>query len=298
MDTSAHNSNLTVMKNTKGKIFKSLSYLCLSVLMLGFVLAACDDSDYESDAGLPGLPLTVADTSVQAPGYGQYKLRTLSGVDVEIGVDLSVLASVSSLTVTKTINAEVDETFGTGGTMSLSAGGAGDYDFTYTTLVTDVDQLVGLTFTATDGNGNEVSSDLTLIVTVSPRDNIPRKKWAWTSRIWVDGGNLEDLKECERDNFFYFNADSTITVDYGANTAAGDCLFDGFTVYDKWYLTEDEQQFVIESHGLFDPTPKIEVYQVEMFDTEVIKMSIDIDLSLFGLSTEETFLYEYSARQK
>lgn len=286
---------MRVMKNNNIKMNKRIGNLILLVVFVAGSFIACDDSDYESDAGKMALPLTVADTSVQAAGYGQYKVRVLSGTEVNIGLDLTALQSASALTVTKTVNAQVDETFGNGGTMDLNING-NNGQYTYTALVDDVDQLIGLTFTATDQNGVELSSDLTLIVTVSPRDNIPRKKWAWTSRIWVDGGNAEDIKECEKDNYFLFNADSTITVNYGANTAAGDCAFDGFTVYDKWYLTEDEQYFVIESHGLFDPTPKVETYKVEVFDTEVIKMSIDIDLSVFGLSTEETFLYEYSAR--
>ncbi|WP_422356761.1 hypothetical protein [Roseivirga pacifica] len=270
----------------------------LVLLLLVTSIIACDDSDYDSDAASPALPLTIADTSVRAAGYGQYRLKTLSGTELNIAVDLSALPSVSSLAVTKTINTEVDESFGTNGVMELPiSNGADTYTYDYTALVEDVDQLIGLSFTASDGS-NEVTSDLTLIVTVSPRDNIPTKKWAWTGKIWVDGGNAPDLKDCEKDNFFFFNADSTVTVDYGANTAAGDCAFDGFTVYDKWYLTEDEQFFVIESHGLFDPTPVVEQYRVEKFDTDVIQMSIDIDLSVFGLSTEETFLYEYTARQK
>lgn len=287
--------NFKVMK--KNNLNKKIGSLILVALVALFGVLACDDNDYASDAGNMALPLTVADTSVQAPGYGQYKVRVLSGTEVNIGLDLSGLSSVSSLKVTKTVNAEVDDSFGNGGTLELSASGnMGQY--TYTSLVEDVDQLIGLTFTAVGQNGTEISSDLTLIVTVSPRDNIPRKKWAWTSKVWVDGGNAPDLKDCEKDNYFYFNADSTITIDYGPNTAAGDCVFDGFTVYDKWYLTEDEQFFVIESHGLFDPTPVVETYRVEEFDTEVIKMSIDLDLSVFGLSSEETFLYEYSARPK
>lgn len=287
------------MKTRKYPVMKKISSACLLVLVVAMGIIACDDSDYQSDAANPGLPLTVADTSVQAPGYAQYKLRALSGTEVTIGVDLSALSTVSSLTVTKTVNAAPDASFGTNGTQDLSVNnGASSFNFTYTTLVSDVDQLIGLTFKATDQNGTSISSDLTLIVEVSPRDNIPTKKWAWTDKVWVDGGNAPDLKDCEKDNFFYFNADSTITVDYGANTAAGDCAFDGFTVYDKWYLTEDEQFFVIESHGLFDPTPVVETYRVEKLTTEVMQLSIDLDLSFFGLSAEETFMYEYSARQK
>lgn len=256
---------------------------------------SCEE-DYTSDAQDKGLPLSVENTNIKAPGKGQYRLekRLVEGTAV-VTADLSSFTSVSSFTITKRLNGTVDNTFGTNGVMSVTP--ASTYNFNYALQDMDVDQLVTFTFLAAHAGG-VAASDLTLKVSLTPRENIPRKKWLWTSRLWVDNANSQDLKECEKDNYFLFNADSTITVNYGANTAADDCVFDGFTVYDKWYLTADEKYFVIEKHGLFDPTVVVDTYRMKTLTTESLEMEIDIDLTVFGLTAEETFLYQYTAQPK
>ncbi|HEY5747826.1 MAG TPA: hypothetical protein VIU12_17250 [Chryseolinea sp.] len=275
-------------------------YIAYGVILAATVLGlgSCED-DYQSDAAEPGLPLTVDGASIKAPGQGQYKLtRKLVDGQVVITADLSTLDGVKSLTVTKTVATQKDETFGQNGVITIDPSGKSKYDFTYTLQDADVDKLVGLTFEAQDQAGKALTSDVTLVVTLSPRENIPRKKWAWTSRLWVDNNNAQDLKDCEKDNYYLFNSDSTVTVNYGADTGAGDCAFDGFTVYDKWYLTADEKYFILKSHGLFDPTVKVDSFQMQTLTVEKLEMSIDIDLSVFGLGTDETFLYQYLAEPK
>jgi hypothetical protein len=275
-------------------------YIAYGVILVATVLClgSCED-DYQSDAAEPGLPLTVDGASIKAPGHGQYKItRKLVDGQVVITADFSTLDGVKSLTVTKTVAAQKDVTFGQSGVITIDPAGESKYDFTYNLQDTDVDKLVGLTFEAQDQAGNVLTSDVTLVTTLSPRENIPRKKWAWTSRLWVDNDNAQDLKDCEKDNYYLFNSDSTVTVNYGADTGTGDCGFDGFTIYDKWYLTADEKYFIIKSHGLFDPTVKVDSFQMQTLTVDKLEMSIDIDLSVFGLGTDETFLYQYTAEPK
>jgi hypothetical protein len=275
-------------------------YIAYGVILLATVLGlgSCED-DYQSDAADPGLPLTADGASIKAPGHGQYKItRKLVDGQVVITADFSTLNGVKSLTVTKTVATQKDETFGQNGVVTIDPSGQTKYDFTYNLQDGDVDKLIGLTFQAQDQSGNVLTSDVTLVVTLSPRENIPRKKWAWTSRLWVDNDNAQDLKDCEKDNYYLFNSDSTVTVNYGADTGAGDCAFDGFTIYDKWYLTADEKYFILKSHGLFDPTVKVDSFQMQTLTVDKLEMSIDIDLSIFGLGTDETFLYQYTAEPK
>jgi hypothetical protein len=137
-----------------------------------------------------------------------------------------------------------------------------------------------------------------MVVTLTPRENISRKKWLWASRLWVDNGNSQDLKDCEKDNFFLFNADGSIAVNYAAGTGAGDCAFEGFKVYDNWQFTADEKLFIVKKHDAFSGVVEIDSFRVQSLTVEKMLLELDIDLSDFGLSTEETFLYEYTAQPK
>jgi len=275
-------------------------YIAYGVILLATVLClgSCED-DYQSDAADPGLPLTVDGASIKAPGHGQYKItRKLVDGQVVITADFSTLEGVKSLTVTKTVATQKDETFGQNGVITIDPSGQSKYDFTYNLQDGDVDKLVGLTFEARDQAGKVLTSDVTLVTTLTPRENIPLKKWAWTSRLWVDNGNSQDLKDCEKDNYYLFNSDSTVTVNYGADTGAGDCSLDGLNVYDKWYLTADEKYFIIKRHGLFDGKVAIDSFQMQTLAVDKLEMTLDVDLSIFGLGTDETFLYQYLAEPK
>src|SRR5882762_11568002 len=140
-------------------------YIAYGVILFATVLSlgSCED-DYQSDAADQGLPLTVDGASIKAPGHGQYKLsRKLVDGQVVITADLSTISAVKSLTVTKTVAAQKDETFGQNGVITVDPSGQTKYDFTYNLQDTDVDKLIGLTFQAQDQAGNVLTSDLTLV---------------------------------------------------------------------------------------------------------------------------------------
>ncbi len=262
-------------------------------LLFVVVAISCDDN-YESDADDPALQLT-SNVDIKAPGRGQYSMHAFTGEDVKIKAALP--EGISSLTITKRVNLENDATFGTGGVLSASPS-ASEYEFIYTPVEADIDQLVGFTFSGKNSDGSEISSDLKLIVTLSPRDNIPKRKWLFKSKIWVDLGDVQDIKECEKDNYWYFNEDGSVEIDYGANTAAGDCAFDGFNEYDSWELSEDETTFTLVYHNIFSGAVTTEVYSVKTLTVDKLELQIDFDLSIFGFGTEETFIYEYDAETK
>ena len=271
----------------------------LMVFSISAFLMSCED-DYDSDAADPGIPLTHAEQQIKAPGRGQYKLRALSGEQLEVSANMASVAPLRSFTITKTVNLEVDNSYGTNGTMTVDVGAVNDdYVFQYEPSEADVDQLVGFTFNAEGSNGSQLSSDLQLVVTLSPRDNLPRKKWLWKSKIWIDKDNLQDIKECEKDNFYLFNSDGTMSINFGENTGTPGCDFDGFNAYDTWSLSEDEKTFTMVYHSIFSPDNLVtETYRVKSLTTEKLELEIDYDLSVFGEGTEETFLFEFTALPK
>lgn len=271
--------------------------ILLYSLLFAVSIVACDDS-YQSDAGDAALTLTVPDKLIKVAGRGQYKMNVLTGQETK--VTASHPAGLKSLSITKTVNLAVDTDYGTNGVLTVSPSGT-DYLFAYTPVESDLDQLVGFTFRAEGNDGTTLTSDLTLVVTLSPRDNLPKRKWLFVSKIWVDQGNAEDIRTCETDNYIYFNADGTVTNDYGSNTAAGDCAFDGFNVYDSWELSEDGKTFTMVYHNLFNPAQiTTDVYRVKTLTVDRLEIEIDIDLSWLDptLSTEETFIYSYKAEAK
>lgn len=276
----------------------SLRYL-LTIFSLAALLISCED-DYESDADDQAIPLTHNEQLIKTPGRGQYKLRALSGETLEVTAHMTSVAPFNSLTITKTTNLVVDPSYGNNGVLTVDAGSISDeYLFQYVPGEDDVDQLIGFTFQVQGTDGTLQASDLQLVVTLSPRDNLPRKKWLWKSKIWVDAGNAQDIKECEKDNFYLFNSDGTMSINFGANTGTPGCDFDGFNVYDTWSLSDDEKTFTMVYHSIFSPdSPQTEIYRVKTLTTEKLELEIDYDLSVFGLGTEETFLFEFTALPK
>jgi len=267
-------------------------------LVLAMVSISCED-DYESNSGNEAILLTVPDKNIKVPGQGQYRLQVESGHEASVSANVAS-SELKSLTITKTVNLEKDAGFGSGGTMNVDLSSfSSSYVFTYTAPTTEVDQLVGFTFQGEYKDGSVLTSDLKLAVTLSPRDNLPRRKWLFTSKIWVDNDNAQDIKECEKDNYDYFNADGSMTIDFGAQTNVPGCDFDWATIYDGWELSEDEKTFTISYHAW--NTPDIiqsDVYRVKTLTTEKLELEIDFDLSWLGLGTEETFIYQYTAYPK
>lgn len=235
----------------------------------------------------------------RALGKGQYRQRAEMYRDtLRIDVQIVAPSELAELKITKTINLETDERYGTNGTMVVDASGTSfNYEFVYPPDTSDVDQLVGFTFEAVTLNGDSEISDLTAVVTLNPRDNITRKRWNLTSIKHVNNNNEEVIKECEANNSMLLNADSTMVMDYGPDQGAPGCDFDGFNIYTKWYFTDDHQKFVQEYYGLFDPTPKADTFAVATFTVEALALEQTVDLTELGLGVE-TFLYLYEAGPK
>lgn len=228
-------------------------------------------------------------------GTGQYQMKGETGQELPVKLKISSSSPITDFRITKTKNRVVDPSFGNNGMMTIPvSGNTFSYDLIYKAVSSDVDELIGLTFEAVNASGQKEVSDLTLKITLSPRDNLPRRSWNLVSILHLNEGNAEVIKDCEKDNGILFNANGTLSYFYGQDTGAGDCIFDGFNVYDRWTLSEDGKTFSIHYHGIFDPTPKTDVYKVVSLTTEEIKLEQEVDLTVLGLGVER-FLYTYSA---
>lgn len=266
------------------------------LILLTLLLAGCEPEAQGPEDYTDHDNFTVKLSAGKSIGPGQYTQKVQSGNEVTVAVQVQSPAQLKELQIIKTVNLEVDPSFGTNGTMVISAmGNSFDYAFQYTPAVADVDQLVGFTFKAVNAAGGAETSDLTVVVTLSPRDNLSRRRWALASVYHVNA-NEEAIKECEKDNSMLLNADSTVVVVYGSDTGTGDCSFDGFNVYTEWYLSEDEKQFTRKYYGIFSPeTVVTEEFEVVTLTVDKLVLKQVLDLSALGLSTEETFLFTYVA---
>lgn len=270
-------------------------YKYFLALAMVAILVSCE----EEDNATPDDPQVKLSAKV-APGHNQYRERVESGDEINIDVEVTSSAGLSKFTVTKTVNLSVDSTFGENGVLTVNPGGGSsfEYPFQYVPVVEDIDELVGFTFRAENANGSASESDLTLQVTLSPRDNLTMRRWLLKSVLHVNNEeepNKEEIKECEKDNSMLLNADSTMVMDYGSDTGQGDCMFDGFNVYTSWHLTEDEKYFIRESHGIFSPdVTVIDSFRVKTLTVDQLAMEQDVDLTVFGMGIE-TFLYVYDA---
>lgn len=277
-------------------IFKILKYSLFLIFTIMF--SQCEENDNTTKTDDPVIALSAP----SSPGHGQYKIKVESGSAVNVPLSINTSGKLKSIQVTKTVNLNVDNTFGANGVLDLSSGAGGstyESTFSYTPNVGDVDQLVGFTFRAENENGSFTEGDLTLVVTLSPRDNLTRRRWHLTSVLHVNNKttpNKESINDCEKDNSMILYADGRITIDYGTDTGTGNCLFDGFNVYTGWELTEDNLQFIRTSYGIFTPDVIVtDVFAVKTLTVERFDIEQTVDLSAFGLGKEEKFLYVYEA---
>ncbi|MCM4157567.1 hypothetical protein [Gramella sp. AN32] len=269
------------------------------ILFISVLIAGCetDDSQTPEDFYDQGNFTIVLDAQ-KIPGQGQYRTVLESNETIDINVHIEAPANLESLLITKTVNLVVDESFGNQGSINVDASGTSfDYNFIYEPSIDDVDKLIGFTFEAKTSEGTKHISDLTASITLSPKDNLVTKKWNWTSIKHVNSLNMpneEVIADCEKDNAYLFNADGSMSLQYGQDTAAGSCAFDGLNVYDRWYITANDEYFIMEKHNVFTPNiTAVDTFKLKTLSIDKLELEQTIDLSVFGLTDEEIFLYSF-----
>ena len=256
-----------------------------AILLYSFICSAFLFSSCKKDAADPNLPqLKLYPINVSGK-TGQQIMDTL---------EIQAPYGAKTLIVSKTINLVQDNVFGLITATPESIGtNLYRYIFTYTYQPEEVDKLVGINFHFEDAKGNAAEKDLTINTTASGAQIIYSHKWKLTSKLWTTVDPIQESEQdCEKDNFNIYHRDSTITIEYGAQA----CLFDGFNIFDKWTLSADEKTFTQTYHSVFDTTKiTTEMYNVESLTKDKWVMDIPLDLSAFGLSDHEVFVYTYES---
>lgn len=257
----------------------------LSALLLGLlvILGACKKDGV--DATIPVLKLTPDNVTGKA------------GRIIEATLDITAPNGAKDVVIYKTVNLQKDATYNGSGTLTGVPTEIGDnkyqYVFSYELSPEEVDKLVGFNFRFTDSKGLAAEKDLTVNTTTSGQQIIYSRKWKLVSKLWTSiSPATEMIEACETDNVYQWNRDSTISIAYGGSG----CTFDGFNIYDKWTLSEDEKSFTQVYHSLFDPSNiTTEVYKVKSISKDRLVMEILVDLSIFGppYTDKEVFVYTY-----
>ncbi|MBC3541064.1 hypothetical protein ACFSC6_02655 [Rufibacter sediminis] len=266
---------------------KSILFTCLA-LMAMTLWTSCSDEESTPDA--PVVTLSQDDISGK------------TGQDISVKVSVSAPGGLKSLTITKQVNLQNDNTYGTNGvqTVQIPSTGQASYEhtFTYTHAPGEVDKLVGFTFKAEDANGKITQKVLTVNTTASGEQILYTYRWNLKGKMHTTPNpDVNDLKDCETDDSFVYNENGTMAVNYGTKA----CTFDGLNVYTGWSLSDDEKTFTQTYASVFDPSNvTVETYNVKSLTKDRMVLEITLDLSVFGppYTDKETFEYTYDASPK
>ncbi|AIZ65481.1 hypothetical protein PK28_17715 (plasmid) [Hymenobacter sp. DG25B] len=269
---------------------KNTSYWFYCVALLATMLGTSCSKDEESTPEGPTVALSKDDVSGK------------SGQQVESVVTVTAPGNLKSLTVSKQVNLQNDNTFGTNGTQTVQLSGTEQktftYNFTYTQAADEVDKLVGFTFKAVDANGKTAEKVLTVNTAASGAQILATYRWNLKSKLHTTPNpDAETITDCEKDDSFVYNENGTMAVNYGTQA----CTFDGFNVYKGWTLSADEQVFTQTYESAFDPSKvTVETYKVLSLTKDRLVMEITLDLSVFGppYTSNETFVYTFDASPK
>ncbi|MEP6466203.1 MAG: hypothetical protein ABJB05_07840 [Parafilimonas sp.] len=257
--------------------------ILISCIVSGAIIFTASCKKDSSDPNLPALKLHPVNVTGKS---GQHVLDTL---------DIVAPYGVGKLVLSKTINLVPDETFGMQTVTPVSTGAnTFQYILDYTYEPDEVNKLVGINFHFEDAKGNVAEKDLTVNTIASASQIIYSHKWKLISKLWTTvTPQQENEQDCAKDDIYTYNADSTMGINYGAMA----CTFDGLNIYDKWYVSDDEKTFTDIYHSVFNPDQiTTEVYNIESLTNDKWVMDIALDLSVFGLSDHEVFVYTYQSQ--
>jgi hypothetical protein len=194
-------------------------------------------------------------------------------------------AGLRALRITKFIGADLDMSYGTNGTLEVTSS---TYTLEYELGEEGVENPIRFNFTAEDENGNTGTADFVVTTEVSLEFLLVNYNWRWHSKlgkIFEGDPETEQILPCEEDNIYIFNADGTMSIDYGpiTGTGGGTCDFDGLRVESNWELNAAGDELTIFLVNAFDPADiQQQVYRITSFNLMEIRSEQTVDLSDFG----------------
>ena len=199
--------------------YYSFLMACLLVFA-GMTMTSCGDDDSTPPAA-PTVTLSAEAVDAEL------------GETVTVTVDGDVPGTFSVMRITKFLGTNIDTNYGTNGTAEVGTGLP--YTFNYTIEPGDLDEPVRFQFEVEDENEETGSANLIITITATPEQLLVSFNWRYSSLIF---DMVESILPCEEDNICSFEADGSMTVDYGALTGSGggSCDFDGVTVPVEWEM--------------------------------------------------------------
>ncbi|MEO6814913.1 MAG: lipocalin family protein [Ginsengibacter sp.] len=257
---------------------KACNLMTVIALVITVIFSSCKKED-KVDPSQPKITLS------------SYKFTGKSGQQLSFTVNIIAPNGISALIISKGVNLKTDSSFGTNGHIKIAAtGNSFEYVFKYILDPNEVDKLVGFNFRVEDSKGLAAEKDFTLNTTVSGAQLLYSYRWNLTSKMWQKNPPVENIQPCEKDDSYLFNRDSTMSINYGQLA----CTFDGFNAYTKWTLSPDETVLSITYHSVFNVAQvTTDKYTIKSLTKDKLIMSITYDLSAFGLSTHELFVFTY-----
>ncbi len=186
------------------------------------VFTSCGDDDEPA----PVAPVVSIDNASASGDIGDVVSATISG---------ELDGAFAKMEISKFIGTAPDASYGTGGVLEVTSGLP--YNFSYTIGTEGLENPIRFNFLVTDANDLTDEVDLVITTNASNEQLLVSFNWRYSSLIWE---NAESILECEEDNIYSFEADGSMSVDFGALTGSGggSCDFDGTTIFDGWAMNE------------------------------------------------------------
>ncbi|MEY3051349.1 MAG: hypothetical protein RLY31_1134 [Bacteroidota bacterium] len=207
---------------------------------------------------------------------------------------------LKSLTITKFLGTTPDPNYGTNGVKTFTHM---EHTETYELNAEGLTTPVRFNFTAEDETGQVGSADFLVTTEASVDFLLTTYNWQWKSKLGkclASEDETEQILDCEKDNFFSFNADGSYALDFGAitGTGGGTCDFDGFRAPAGWSLNDDQTELTINAVNVFDPNDvQVQLYKITEATTTSLKATQTIDLSVFGCIVYD-WTFEFTAIPK
>ncbi|MBK7428782.1 MAG: hypothetical protein IPI60_18075 [Saprospiraceae bacterium] len=208
----------------------------------------------------------------------------------KIGESTSTTATVTAegglktLRITKFIGTTIDNTYGTNGTLTVTGS---THTLNYTLAEEGLQSPIRFKFEAEDNNGKKGSSDFVITTAPSLSYVLVNFNWRLDSKVGkelaAEANESEKVLACEKDNVYTFNANGTMSVNYGALTGSGGgtCDFDALLEGTSWSVNAAETELTLVFNNLFTG-PTTEVYRISSFSLLEMKGKINVDLTVFG----------------
>lgn len=260
---------------TKKNLMAALSMLVIASLIF---ISSCK----EDDPIPPVAPVISIDPATFTGAPGETVNATVTG---------ELDGAFVGMTITKYNGTDIDTDYGTDGSMEVST--PLPYSFSFTLGPEGLDgTAVRFAFVVTDAN--ELTDETNLIITTEATNTqlLTFFNWQFNSLLWQDTPDTwaEGIEDCERDNILTFNADGTMSYDYGAlvgpdncgdGGCGGSCSGDGQLDWVGWDFNDDED-LLRAFRSLPDGTPQDTVFwEITEFSPSYWRGTVD--LGVWGL---------------